>query len=261
MTTGESNTSLLQKARQSVEAGVPAVVLTIVRGEGVGAKMLWTPVSSEGSLGSASLDLAALELAQRALPEGINGIQALTDEVDVFVDLHMLRPMLVVIGAVHVAQAMVPFAERLGFRIVVVDARATLATHERFPTVDELIVSWPDDVYPSLPIDASTAIVILTHDPKFDEPAILGALKTSAGYIGAVGSRKTNADRRQRLLDAGATEADLERLHGPIGLNIGGRSPEEMAISILAEIIAVRNGRSGGSLRASVGGIRGTANA
>lgn len=260
MPAGDANISLLQKARQSVESGVPAVIITIVRGDDVGAKILWTSTSVEGSLGSSALDEAALSLAGRALAEGINGIQPLADDVDVFVDLHPLPPLLVVIGAVHVAQALVPFAERLGFRIVVVDARATLATRERFPTVDDLIVSWPDDAYPTLPIDVSTAIVILTHDPKFDEPAILGALKTPAGYIGAVGSRKTNADRRQRLLDAGATETDLERLHGPIGLNIGGKSPEEMAISILAEIIAVRNGRSGGSLRASAGGIRGASN-
>ena len=145
----------------------------------------------------------------------------------------------------------------LGFTIVVADARATLATRERFPTVDKLLVAWPDDAYAQLPISPSTAIVILTHDPKFDEPAILGAMRTSAGYIGAVGSRKTNVDRRQRLLDAGATDADLNRLYGPIGLNIGGSSPEEMAISILGEIIAVRNGRSGGSLKAASGGIRG----
>ena len=250
---------LLQQARESVEAGVPAVVITVVRGEQAGAKVLWASGQLSGSLGSPALDAAAFSLAERSLADGTSGLQSLADEVDVFVDLHPLPPLLVIIGAVHVAQALVPFAERLGFRIVVVDARATLATRERFPSVDDLIVAWPDDAYPTLPLDAESAIVILTHDPKFDEPAILGAFKTPAGYIGAVGSRKTNADRRQRLLDAGATEADLARLHGPIGLNIGGKSPEEMAISILAEIIAVRNGRSGGSLRASTGDIRGGA--
>lgn len=252
-----SGTSLLQKARESVAAGMPAVVVTIVRGENSGAKLLWTSGGREGTLGGSELDDFAADLAARALAEGSTGLQTLVEGIDVFVDLYALPPLLVIIGAVHVAQAIVPFAERLGFTIVVADARATLATRERFPTVDKLLVAWPDDAYAQLPISPSTAIVILTHDPKFDEPAILGAMRTSAGYIGAVGSRKTNVDRRQRLLDAGATDADLNRLYGPIGLNIGGSSPEEMAISILGEIIAVRNGRSGGSLKAASGGIRG----
>ena len=147
-------------------------------------------------------------------------------------------------------------ARPLGFRIIVVDARQTLATRERFPDVDELIVAWPDDAYAQLPIARSSAIVILTHDPKFDEPAILGALQTEAGYIGAVGSRKTNVDRRQRLREAGATDEQIDRVHGPIGLDIGGGTPEEMAISILAEIIAVRNGRDGGALKLATGSIR-----
>ncbi len=261
MSTVGDSSSLLQKARLSVEAGVPAVLVTVVRGNGVGSRLLWTPDFTEGSLGDADLDQAASALAERSLASGTSGIQPLTEGVDVFIDLHRLPPLLVIIGAVHVAQALVPFAEALGYRIAVVDARAALATRERFPSVDDLIVAWPDDAYPDLPIDADSSIVILTHDPKFDEPAILGALRTQAGYIGAVGSRKTNQDRRQRLLDAGVSEADLARLHGPIGLNIGGKSPEEMAISILAEIIAVRNGRSGGFLRDASGGIRGSADA
>jgi xanthine dehydrogenase accessory factor len=120
-----------------------------------------------------------------------------------------------------------------------------------------LIVSWPEEAYATLPITKTSAVVILTHDPKFDEPAILGALQTDAGYIGAVGSRKTNVERRERLLESGATEEQLARVHGPIGLNIGGNTPEEMAISILAEVIAVRNGRPGGSLKAASGNIRG----
>lgn len=254
-------TSLLQQARESVEEGVPAVVVTVVRGGNTGAKLLWTPKATTGTLGDPVLDTLALDLAEQSLISGGSGLRTLAEGVDVFVDAHPLPPLLVIIGAVHVAQALVPFAERLGFRIVVADARATLATRERFPTVDELLVAWPDDAYKQLPISPTSAIVILTHDPKFDEPAILGAFQTSAGYIGAVGSRKTNADRRQRLLDAGASEVDLERLHGPIGLNIGGKSPEEMAISILGEIIAVRNGRSGGSLKAAQGGIRGNTGA
>ena len=248
--------ALLRKARASAEAGSPAVVVTLVRGSGLGQKVLVTSDAVEGSLGDASLNEAALAMGRNALDGGASGLQPLSGDVDVFIDVFSVRPLLLLIGAVHVAQALVQLAEPLGFRIVVADARESLATRERFPTVDELVVAWPDEAYEKLEITPSTAIVILTHDPKFDEPAILGALKTGAGYIGAVGSRKTNADRRVRLREAGATDEEIDRVHGPIGLNIGGRSPEEMAISILAEIIAVRNGRSGGSLRTTAGNIR-----
>ena len=248
--------ALLRKARASAEGGTPAVVVTVVRGEGLGEKVLVTADAVEGSLGDEALDEAAVAVGRAALDGGSSGLQPLTSDVDVFIDVFQVRPLLLLIGAVHVAQALVKLAEPLGFRIVVADARESLATHDRFPTVDDLLVAWPDDAYEKFEITSSTAIVILTHDPKFDEPAILGALKTKAGYIGAVGSRKTNADRRVRLREAGATDEEIDRLHGPIGLDIGGRSPEEMAISILAEIIAVRNGRSGGSLRSAAGNIR-----
>lgn len=256
MTSGE--VPYLQSARESVANGVPAVIVTIVRGNGVGRKMLMSGTEIRGTLGTETLDAAARALSAEALTTGTSGIQALDESHDAYVDLHALPPLLVIIGAVHVAQAMVPFAERLGFRVAVADARATLATRERFPTVDDLLVAWPEEAYDQLPIDVSSSIVILTHDPKFDEPAILGAFKTNAGYIGAVGSRKTSVDRRGRLLEAGASELDLERLHGPIGLDIGGRTPEEMSISILGEVLAVRHGRSGGSLKRSSGTIRGS---
>ncbi len=254
MTDGGAN--LLLEARRSVERGVPAALVTVVRGGEPGRKLLVAGETVTGSLGSSDMDAAAAGAARDALRTEVSGLVALTDEVDAFVDVFPLPPLLVIIGAVHVAQALVPFAERLGFHIAVVDARASLATRERFPTVSDLIVAWPDEAYERLPITRTTSIVILTHDPKFDEPAIVGALKTEAGYIGAVGSRKTNADRRVRLQESGVTDEDLERLHGPIGLDIGGSSPEEMAISILGEIIAMRNGRSGGSLKRSKGNIR-----
>jgi xanthine dehydrogenase accessory factor len=254
VTDGEAN--LLLEARRSVERGVPAALVTVVRGGEPGRKLLVAGDTVMGSLGMAELDEKGADRGREALQSEVSGLIALTDGVDAFVDVFPLPPLLVIVGAVHVAQALVPFAERLGFHIAVVDARAALATQERFPTISDLIVSWPDEAYERLPITRTSAIVILTHDPKFDEPAIVGAMKTEAGYIGAVGSRKTNADRRDRLLEAGLTDEDLERLHGPIGLDIGGRSPEEMAISILGEIIATRNGRSGGSLRGAKGNIR-----
>jgi len=250
----------LEEARALVARGTPAAVVTIVTGDRIGAKLLVTDDTVQGSIGSSGLDSAAVESARTALATRKSGLVNLVDGVDAFVDVYPLPPLLILVGAVHVAQAVATFAKPLGFRIVVVDARQALATRDRFPDADEIMVAWPDEAYPQLPISNTTAIVILTHDPKFDEPAILGALKTDAGYIGAVGSRKTNIDRRERLLEAGVSDDDLARVHGPIGLNIGGRTPEEMAISILGEIIAVRNDRPGGMLRAATGNIRADGN-
>lgn len=252
-----SNTSgYLQRAREASARDVPAAVVTVVRGGELGSRLLLIGDEVTGSLGGPTLDDPAALAARQGIATGKSGLVALASDIDAFVDVFLPPPLMVIIGAVHVAQAVVAVARPLGFRIVVVDARPTLATRDRFQDVDELIVAWPDDAYAQLPISRTTAIVILTHDPKFDEPAILGALQTDAGYIGAVGSRKTNVDRRQRLREAGATDDQIDRVHGPIGLNIGGGSPEEMAISIVAEIIAVRNGRSGGSLNMATGSIR-----
>lgn len=251
-----ANSSFLLQAREASAKDVPAVIVTIVSGATPGSRILIVGDEVQGSLGSEALDTAGVQAGRAAIQNETSGIVTVAPDVEVFVDVFSPPPLMVIIGAVHVAQAVVAVARPLGFRIVVVDARQTLATRERFPDVDDLIVAWPDVAYEQLPITKSSSIVILTHDPKFDEPAILGALQTDAGYIGAVGSRKTNVDRRERLLEAGATEAQIDRVHGPIGLDIGGGSPEEMAISILAEIVAVRNGRSGGSLRSSRGSIR-----
>jgi xanthine dehydrogenase accessory factor len=254
--TDHSNSDFLLRARALSETNIPAVVVTMVRGSNIGSRILIAGDEVSGSLGDENLDRVAVAGGRDAIATGRSGIVPLAPDHDAFVDVFLPPPLMVIIGAVHVAQAVVAVARPLGFRIVVVDARQALATRERFPDVDDLIVAWPDEAYAALPITVSSMIVILTHDPKFDEPAILGALRTDAGYIGAVGSRKTNVDRRARLLDAGATEAQVDRVHGPIGLDIGGGSPAEMAISILAEIIAVRNGRSGGSLREASGSIR-----
>jgi xanthine dehydrogenase accessory factor len=252
----ETDSDLLRRSRDLAEAGTPAAVVTIVRGDGVGRKILVTGSVVEGSFGDEALDAAAVDVARARLDDGASGLVALTGTVDAFVDIHRPRPLLVLIGAVHVAQVLLTFAQPLGFRTVVADARESLANRDRFPTVDQLLVAWPDDALAQLPITSSTAIVILTHDPKFDEPAITGALASPAGYIGAIGSRKTSAERRDRLQESGIPQDQVDRIHAPIGLDIGGRSPEEMAISILGEIIAERNGRGGGSLRASSGRIR-----
>lgn len=245
-----------QRVHELVADDVPVTLATVVRGEGVGRRMIVLPGSVEGSLGAEALDAQVAEIARELLaaerPE--------TREVDgqeVFFDIHPLPQHLVIFGAVHVAQPLSRYAQDLGFRVTVVDARKALATEERFPNVDRLIKAWPKDAYQQLTVGPNTWIAILSHDPKFDEPAILGALATDARYIGAVGSRKTNADRRERLRESGVSDEDLARLHGPIGLNIGGQTPEEMAISILGEMIAIRYKRDGGMLRDAAGSIRG----
>lgn len=251
-----TGSSFLLQAREASARNVPAAIVTIVSGATPGSRILIVGDAVQGSLGTGALDETGGQAGRDAITSEKSGIVTLAPGIDAFVDVFPPPPLMVIIGAVHVAQAVVAVARPLGFRIVVVDARQTLATRERFPDADDLIVAWPDEAYARLPITRTTAIVILTHDPKFDEPAILGALQTDAGYIGAVGSRKTNVDRRVRLVEAGATDAQIARVHGPIGLNIGGGSPQEMAISIVAEIIAVRNGRNGGSLRSATGSIR-----
>ncbi|MDP9482015.1 MAG: XdhC family protein, partial [Chloroflexota bacterium] len=139
-------------------------------------------------------------------------------------------------------------ARELGFETVVVDGRAAFATPERFPSVDRLVVGWPDEVADAIGLGPADAVAVLSHDVKFDEPAIVEALRRGCRYVGAVGSRKTQADRRERLLAAGVTEDELARLHGPIGLDLGGRAPAETALAILAEIVADRHGGSGRSM-------------
>jgi xanthine dehydrogenase accessory factor len=248
--------TVFDRVRNLVRNGVPVAVGTVIRGDGIGTKMIVLEDGIEGTLGDPSLDARVtadardLLLAERSETRSYG-------EQDVFLDVYPLSPHLVIFGAVHVAQALSGFAQSLGFRVTIVDARRALATRYRFPDVEEIITKWPNEAYDELEIGRNTWIAILTHDPKFDEPALLGALKTEARYIGAVGSRKTNVDRRERLRASGVSEDDLARIRGPIGLDIGGQTPEEMAIAILAEIIAVRYGRSGGFLVQSKGNIRG----
>jgi xanthine dehydrogenase accessory factor len=169
----------------------------------------------------------------------------------VFADVLGPPPRLLVFGAVDTAEALCGAARALGWRTVVSDARGRFATPERVPSADEVIVAWPEDVLARLQPDHATAIVVLTHDEKFDIPTLVGALETDAFYIGAIGSRRNQEKRRERLLEEGVSEDALERVHGPAGLDLGAHTPAETALSILAEILAVRAGRSGGPLRES----------
>lgn len=164
-------------------------------------------------------------------------------EAQIFLEVFPRQPTLLIVGAVHVAEELARLARPLGYHIVVADGRQAFLTHERFPDVDRLLCAWPEEAFRQVGIDEVTFVCVLSHDPKFDEPAIQLALRSPAAYVGAIGSRKTQEDRRARLRSAGFTEAELARLHGPIGLDLGGRQPAEIALAILAEMTAVRYGK------------------
>jgi xanthine dehydrogenase accessory factor len=168
---------------------------------------------------------------------------------DVFVEPFRRPAHLVIIGAIHIAIPLHRLAKLMGYRVTVVDARAKFATKERFPEADELVVAWPDEAMAKIAIDSSTYVVILTHDPKFDLPALRSVLGRGAGYVGAIGSRKTNQNRFDKLREEGFSEGQLAEVHGPIGLDLGSRGAEETALGILAEITAVRFGGSGAGMR------------
>ncbi|HET9520349.1 MAG TPA: XdhC/CoxI family protein [Candidatus Limnocylindrales bacterium] len=210
--------------------------------------------SMDGSLGSEAADLALRAAAAEALLRGTSR----TVEIEgrsVFVEAFPTRPRLVVVGAVEVARSLIRFARELGFETIVVDGRASFATPERFPPdqVDRLVVGWPDEVAEEIGLGPDDSVAVLTHDVKFDEPAIVEALRRNCRYVGAVGSRKTQGDRRERLRQAGVGEDELARLRGPVGLDLGGRSPAETALAIIAEIVAERYGGSGQPMRTAHG--------
>lgn len=258
--TAASRAAVFSALRAAIDAKQPCAGVTIVRGHGLGEKLALLPDGVVGSLGDAGLDERAVQLARQLLEAEKSETLAVAGpagEVELFVESFAQPPTLLIFGAVHVAQALCRFAKALGFTVIVSDARAKLATPERFPEADRIIQAWPDATLDGLELTPSTYVAILTHDPKFDEPALLGTIETRAAYIGAVGSRNTNRDRRERLRANGVSEESLGRVRGPIGLDIGANTPEEMAISILAEIIAIRHGRNGGPLTNAIGNIRG----
>jgi xanthine dehydrogenase accessory factor len=236
--------SLFDELRRIVESGERAVVLTVLEGEDAGAKLL---VREDGSIAGEG-PAALTALAADAIRTG-RGHVLEHDGVRVFADVYGPPPRLLVYGAVDTAEALCRAAKLLGWHTIVADARARFATPDRIPSADELLVAWPDEALAQVEPDLGTAIVVLTHDDKFDLPLLQAALETDAFYIGALGSRR-NQERRQELLrDAGVPDEALARIHGPAGLDVGAESPAETALSMLAEMLAVRVGRSGGPLR------------
>ncbi len=221
----------------------PAASVTVVSGPeaSLGRKLtlnLDDPSARYGSL-EAGPDDQTVELAHQVTEPSLLDMEA--EGVQAFVDLMPPPPTLIIVGGNQIAITLSSLAKTMDMRTVIVDPRRAFATEERFPDVDQLIQTWPAEAFESLALTETTAVVMLTHDPKIDEPALALALTSPAFYIGALGSKRTQAKRRERLSESGLTEAELDRLHGPVGLELGADTPDEIALSIMAEIVATRH--------------------
>lgn len=240
---------LIAAVRRAIDAEEVLAICTVVRGpRSIAAKLIVSPAAALGTTGDAALDVQIVSAA-RAL---INGGQSRTlpaGDFEVFVDVLRPEPRLIIVGAVHIAVALCEFATGAGFAVTVVDPRERLASRERFPAAKRLVIGWPQDELPALRFDQDSYVAVLTHDEKFDDPTLEHVLRTNARYIGAIGSKKTQALRRERLVAAGFSESDIDRLNAPIGLDIGAQTPEEIAVAILAEMIAAKYGHKGSPLK------------
>lgn len=256
---------MFDRLRQAIREEKPIALATVIEGPGVGSKILIGPDGeSEGTFGNPDLDRVVLRDAIGELAAGTTGVrhygpngEARQEEVMVFIESFAPPPQMLIFGAVDFTAALSRVAKVLGYRVTVCDARPAFATTKRFPYADEVIVDWPHRLLEKVGADLGPrdAICVLTHDPKFDVPAVINALATDVGYLGAMGSRRTTDDRNDRLRAEGATDEQLARVLAPIGLDLGARTPEETAISICAEIIALRSDRLAPSLRDSLGDI------
>jgi xanthine dehydrogenase accessory factor len=251
----------------AVANGEPVATATVISGPGkIGARrVIWGDIArqSTGGLGAGErLDAAVDDDVRGMLAQGLTGIRRYGehgerrgDELAVFVNSFAPAPKMYVFGAIDFAAAVARVGKFLGYHVTVCDARPVFATRNRFPDADEVVVDWPHRFLGKAEVDARTVIAVLTHDPKFDVPVLEVALRTPAGYIGAMGSRRTHEDRLERLRAVGMTEAELERLRSPIGLDLGARTPEETAVSIAAELIQLRWGGTGRALTDTDGRI------
>ncbi|MEW2619116.1 XdhC/CoxI family protein [Streptomyces sp. NPDC048106] len=247
---------------EAIGAGRPVAVVSPLPAEGGGTEpepaaaptgqLIVSPSGAEGTLGDARLDAVVTERAQGLLAGGSTDVvrvgragEERRDDVAVFVESFAPPPRLLVFGAIDFASAVARIGKFLGYHVTVCDARPVFATRRRFPDADELVVDWPHRYLDSAEVDENTVICVLTHDPKFDVPLLRRALRTPARYIGAMGSRRTHEDRLRRLREEGVSEAELSRLSSPIGLDLGARTPEETAVAVMAEVIALRWGGTG----------------
>lgn len=257
--------SIFDQWADSIRAEEPVCLVTVVEGTGVGKKILVRPDKpAVGSLGHPELDRVVERDALAELEVGRSGVrnygaqgQQRENDLGVFIESQAPPPKMLIFGAVDFTAALASTAKLLGYHVVVADARPVFATPKRFPMADVIEVSWPAEVFDKYghELGPRDAVAILTHDNKFDVPAVVGSLATRVGYIGVMGSRKTHDRRTVRLRDAGVDDEGLARLYSPLGIDIGGRTPEETAISICAEIIALRSGRKVTALRDTDGPI------
>ncbi|MEM8925932.1 MAG: XdhC/CoxI family protein [Actinomycetota bacterium] len=265
MTNDATPDSVFDTLRAAIESERPIALATIVEGPGLGAKLLVDGQGdARGTLGNAELDRVVVRDVIGELAAGTSGIrhygpngEARADDVMVFVETFAPPPQMLIFGAVDFTAALSRVAKVLGYRVTVCDARPVFATTQRFPHADEVVVDWPHRLLEKVGAELGPrdAICVLTHDPKFDVPAVIAALDTAVGYLGAMGSRRTTEDRNARLRAEGVGHEQLQRIMAPIGLDLGARTPEETAISICAEIIALRAGRVAPSLRDGTGDI------
>lgn len=230
--------------KRHLDAGDLMAVISVL--DGPPAMRNCKLIALEGGATEGTLDLGdradeVVAAALRHLADEKGGVIELADDLTLFVEVYPPDPRLIAIGAVHIAEPLVTMANAAGFETILVDPRSAFATRERFPHADTLIAEWPQKALPEMTLNHSAYVVVLTHDPKLDDPALIVALQSAARYVGALGSRRTNRLRIERLRAAGLTDTHIGRLHAPIGLDIGGRTPPEIAVSILAEIVKVRN--------------------
>jgi xanthine dehydrogenase accessory factor len=235
--------ALSERLAGLLAAGERGVLLTFVDGERTGTKLLWLEAGGGDEVGE-ELEAAAQEVVRAGRNRLID-----VDGARVFAEVYGPPPRLLIYGAVDLAEALCQAAKLVGWRAIVADARAMFVTEARLPSADELIVAWPDEAFAQVAPDHQTAVLVLTHEDRFDRPALIAALGTEAFYIGALGSRRNQERRRARMLESGVEEERLSRILGPCGLDIGAETIQETAISIVGEILAVRARRGGGPLR------------
>jgi xanthine dehydrogenase accessory factor len=250
--------ALFDRLADAIRAGRPVALVTRIDDGRPGDKLVVFTDEVVGDLGTSGLTYAAVAEARSLLAVGSTAVRTLGadgepigTEVRLFIQSFTTKPRMYIFGAIDFSRAMARLGKYLGYTVAVIDARPIFATAARIPDADEVVVAWPDTFLSDAPVDERTVLIVLTHDEKFDIPLLLVALKTNAGYIGVMGSRRTHANRVTSLRAAGVSDADLARISAPVGLDLGARTPEETAISIAAEIVAVRERRNGGRLRDS----------
>ena len=248
--TVDRDDAVLGALREAIAADRAVALVSVLDGPNAGARALVDDDAQlVGSLGDATADVELGTAVAARLASGLPGVEEVAG-IPVFVEPITPPPILAVIGAVHIAMALTTMARAAGYRVVIVDPRTAFNSEERLPDADRRIVRWPEDALPDLELGPRDAAVCLAHDPKFEDPALTLLLRSEVGYVGAIGSRTTHAKRVARLHEAGFDDAAIARIHSPVGLDLGAATPAEIALAILAEVVAHRRGRGGGTLSA-----------